>query len=267
MNLRMPACWLVGAGLLWLGLRWFERANLYFPQKSLEGDPGLFNLPFENLALVAKDGTALHGWFVPLKPESPVILLCHGNGGNISHRLDKLIILRHAGASALMFDYRGYGQSRGRPDEEGLYLDAEASYDWLINVKKIPPQKIIAHGDSLGGAVALELSRQRKLGGLILESSFTSTVDMGRKIYPFLPIKLLVRARYDNLAKIGKISCPVLIMHSPQDDIVPFAMGRRLYEAAPEPKTFFEMKGPHNGGFLDTGRAYEEAVAQFLKSV
>lgn len=266
MNLRMPAYWLAGIGLLWLGLRWFERANLYFPQKSLEGGPGSFNLHFEDLSLVARDGTTLHGWFVPLKPESPVVIFCHGNGGNISHRLDKLMTLRHAGASVLMFDYRGYGKSRGRPDEEGLYQDAEAAYDWLVNAKKIPPQKIIAHGESLGGAVALELTRRKEAAGLILESTFTSIVDMGREVYPFLPVKFLAHSRYDNLSKIGKVSCPILIMHSPQDDIVPFAMGRRLYEAAPEPKTFFEMRGSHNEGFLDIGRAYGEALARFLKA-
>jgi len=267
MSLSVPSpWWLLCIPLFWLGLRWFEKANLYFPSRSVAGDPGLLGLAFADLRLTAADGISVHGWFVPLRPESPVVLFCHGNGGNISHRFDKLLILRRAGAAVLLFDYRGYGRSSGSPSEEGTYLDAETAYRWLTEEKKVPPGRIIVHGESLGGAVALELALRRRVAGLILESTFTSVVDMGRHVFPFLPIKHMVRFRYDSLAKIQRVSAPVLVMHSPHDDIVPYAMGRRLYEAAPQPKTFCEMTGGHNEGFLDTGRAYEAALAQFLRS-
>lgn len=262
-----PAWCLAGALLLWLGLRWFERANLYFPSRGMEADPGRIGLPFEDLRLTADDGTLVTAWFIPLKLDSPVILFCHGNGGNMSHRLDKLSLLRGAGASVLMFDYRGYGQSAGRPSEQGTYLDAEAAYRWLTENKKVPPRRIVIHGESLGAAVALELALRRPAAGLILESPFTSVVEMGQRIFPFLPVKLLVRFRYDNLAKIGRIRCPLLIMHSPSDDIVPYDMGRRLFTAAPQPKAFLEMRGSHNEGFLDTGEGYPASIRKFLSSL
>ncbi|MDD5627901.1 MAG: alpha/beta hydrolase [Elusimicrobia bacterium] len=259
--------WLLAVPLLWLGLRWFERANLYFPNRHLEADPGALGLPFEDLLLTAADGATVHAWFVPLRPQSPAVVFCHGNAGNISHRLDKLMALRRAGASVLLFDYRGYGRSSGRPDELGTYLDAEAAYRWLAEQKKTPAGRIVIHGESLGGAVALELALRRRPAGLILESAFTSVVEMCRHVFPFLPAELIVRFRYDSLAKIPRLSCPVLVMHSPEDDVVPYSMGRRLYDAAPGPKTFLELKGGHNEGFLDTGPAYEQAIAGFLASL
>jgi fermentation-respiration switch protein FrsA (DUF1100 family) len=260
----MTFWWLLTIPALWLGLRWFERANLYSPSRDLPADPGALGLAFEDLDITAADGTKVHAWFVPLEPESPVVIFCHGNAGNISHRLAKLMTLRCAGASVLFFDYRGYGRSSGRPDEQGTYLDAEAAYRWLADKKKAPADRIVIHGESLGGAVAMELTLRRRVAGLILESTFTSVVEMCRHVFPFLPADLVVRFRYDTLSKIPKLSCPVLIMHSPDDDIVPFAMGRRLFETAPVPKTFFEMRGSHNEGFLDTGPAYQDAIAGFL---
>ena len=258
--------WLLCLPLLWMGLRWFERRNLYFPSRNVEGNPGLLGLGYVDLRLTAADGARLHAWFVPLKPRSPVVLFCHGNAGNISHRLDKLLILRRAGAAVLLFDYRGYGRSSGKPDEQGTYLDAETAYLWLTEGQNIPAQDIVVHGESLGGAVALELALRRRVKGLILESAFTSTVDMGRLMFPFLPVNRIVRFRYDNLAKIGKLACRTLVMHSPEDDIVPYDMGQRLFAAAPQPKTFCELTGLHNDGFLDSGPVYEQAITRFLSS-
>lgn len=259
--------WVILALVFWIGLRWFERANLYFPDRTPMGaHPGSYGLEYEELKIQAEDGPTIHGWYVENKPDSPVILVSHGNAGNISHRLDKLLIFRRAGASVLLYDYRGYGLSTGSPTEQGTYRDAQAAYRWLTRSKHIPPEKIVFYGESLGCAVALETALRHKAAGIILESGFTSTVDMGKLIFPFLPIEWMVRFRYDALSKIGKVSCPVLVMHSPQDDIVPYAMGRRLFAAAPEPKTFFEMKGDHNEGFLTTGKAYEEAIRNFLRS-
>lgn len=249
--------------LLWLFLRWFESVNLYAPDLTLTAHPGSYGLAYEELALEG----GLHGWFIPHASTSPVVLVCHGNGGNISHRLDKLMIFRRAAASVLLFDYRGYGRSPGRPHEEGLYKDAETAYDWLRMAKGVPPSRIVFYGESLGGAVALELALRRAGAGLILDSSFTSTVEMGKRIFPFLPVEWMVRQRFDNIAKIGRVKVPVLVMHSPQDDIVPFDMGRALFSAAPQPKRFFEMKGNHNDGFLDSEPAYGEAITDFLRTL
>jgi uncharacterized protein len=248
-------------------VRWFERANLYFPVRGMDGGPELLGLKFEDLRLTTSDQTMVHAWYVEDTPASPVMLVCHGNGGNISHRLDKLRLFRQAGASVLLFDYRGYGLSSGRPDEKGTYMDAEAAYRWLTGTKKVPAERVVIYGESLGGAVALETALRHPAAGLILDSAFTSVVDMGKRIFPFLPIDLMVRCRYDNLAKIAQLRAPLLVMHSPQDDIVPFDMGRMLFESAPEPKVFFALRGSHNEGFLDTGPAYVEAIASFLKDL
>jgi fermentation-respiration switch protein FrsA (DUF1100 family) len=264
-GLSSAAHWLLAGLALWMGLRWFERANLYFPSKEPSGaHPGSYGLKFEEATLPASDGPLIRAWYVENRPDSPVLLFCHGNAGNITHRLDKLLIFRRAGASVLLYDYRGYGASTGSPSEQGTYRDAEAAYRWLVEEKGVAPGRIVLYGESLGAAVAVEISLRHKAAGLILDSAFTSTADMGRLLLPFLPIGPLIRNRYESLAKIPKVPCPVLVMHNPQDDIVHFEMGHRLYADAPEPKTFFEMKGGHNEGFLDTGEPYEEAVRAFL---
>lgn len=259
--------WLIVLLLFWVGLRWFERINLYIPSRAITAHPGTFGLKYEDLRLKASDGPTIHAWFIPNGPQSPALLVSHGNGGNMSHRMEKLMIFRKAGASVLMYDYRGYGQSSGSPTEEGTYRDGEAAYLWLTQVKGVPPERIVLYGESLGCGVAAELALRRKAAGLILESGFTSTVDMARVILPFLPVSWMVLFRYDSLAKIPRIRIPLLVMHSPTDDVVPFPMGRQLFEAALEPKTFFELKGDHNEGFLETGKPYEEAIHRFLGDV
>lgn len=251
-------------------LRWFEHSQVYHPDRILAATGAELGRPFEDVRFKASDGIELNGWFFPASTNSNrprlAVLVCHGNAGNISHRLDKLLILRRAGAAVLLFDYRGYGRSSGKPDEQGTYLDAETAYLWLTEGQNIPAQDIVVHGESLGGAVALELALRRRVKGLILESAFTSTVDMGRLMFPFLPVNRIVRFRYDNLAKIGKLACRTLVMHSPEDDIVPYDMGQRLFAAAPQPKTFCELTGLHNDGFLDSGPVYEQAITRFLSS-
>lgn len=259
---------------LWAGLRWFERANLYSPAAQHEAHPGTYGLPYLDFYLQSPDGARPHAWYLdagepsngklPLPPAlqaeplklgaaaRPVIVIFHGNGGNISHRLDKARALRAMGLSVLLFDYRGYGKSQGRPTEKGLYLDGEAAAieglaraggDW---------RRLVYYGESLGCAVALETALRRPPAALILDSPFASTVAMGRAVFPWLPAELLVRERYDNLAKAPELTTPLLVLHSPQDDIIPYAMGRQVYAAAPEPKSFVETRGDHNGGFMET---------------
>jgi fermentation-respiration switch protein FrsA (DUF1100 family) len=262
-------------------LRWFESANLYIPSRIPSGVlPGSFGLASEDVALRAADGVKLAGLFLPAAAFRPgiltepvegplasarwVLLYCHGNAGNITHRFFKANIFHRLGLGVLLFDYRGYGRSEGRPTEQGTYADAEAAWNFLTQVKKIPPERIVIYGESLGCAVAVETARRHRARALILESPFTSVADMADVVFPHVPLRWIVTYRYDNLAKIPLVDAPLLVMHSRDDDIVPFALGRRVFEAAAEPKTFFEMKGDHNEGYLDTGSAYPRAILSFL---
>lgn len=254
----------VGLVLLWAALRWFERANIYFPSREFTMAPQTFGLAYEEAFLTTKDGVRIHAWHLPAKVPGLTVLYCHGNAGNISSRMFKANLLHRLGLNVLLFDYRGYGKSEGRPSEEGTYRDAEAAWRWLVEEKKLRPEDIVLYGESLGNAIAVETALRHPPRALILEAAFTSIVDMGERVFPFLPVRWMTTIRYDNLAKIPRVSCPVLVLHSREDAIVPFEMGWRLYEAAPEPKRFLEMRGSHDEGYIDTGEAYLEAVRDFL---
>jgi len=237
---------------------------VYFPTRPLHATPADIGLEYEEVSLSAADGTALHGWFVPGRRHSPTLLFFHGNAGNISHRLESLAIFHRLGLNTLVFDYRGYGRSAGSPSEEGTYRDAEAAWRHLTETRRIPPERVVLFGRSLGGAVAAWLAPRAGAGALILESTFTSIPELGAKLYPFLPVRLLARLRYDTLARLPHAGCPVLIVHSRDDEIVPFEHARRLLEAAPEPKRLLELRGGHNDGFLVSGERYVEGLAAFL---
>lgn len=253
--------WTLAAALFWLGLRWFERVQLYIPDTRLDVHPGSYGLPYETARFTAADGVRLHGWLIPGEADGAVVLLTHGNAGNISNRVEKARLLHRLGASVFLFDYRGYGESLGRPTELGLYRDAEAAYAWL---RRRTGSDMIFYGESLGCGVAVELALRHPPRTLVLESPFTSVVDMARRVFPFLPASLLVRDRFDNLAKLPQVRAPLVILHSPDDEIVPFAMGRRLFEAAAAPKAFVELRGGHNDGFLQAGSDYTDAMASLL---
>jgi len=243
-----------------------EKNNLYFPSSDFQGDPGDIGLEFEDVYLKTDDGVLIHGWFVPNKNSRHALLHCHGNAGNISHRLDDIQRFHKMGLNVLLFDYRGYGKSQGSPSEKGTYLDAEAAYRYLTEKKGFKEKEIVIHGQSLGGAVAIELCLKTRPAGLICESTFTSTEAVAQEIYPFLPIKWLITMKYDSLAKIGKIEIPKLFLHSEGDEIIKYHHGQKLFEAAAEPKEFFVMQGGHNEGFYVT-KGYVEAIQQFVKSV
>jgi fermentation-respiration switch protein FrsA (DUF1100 family) len=227
--------------------------------------PTALGLAHEELELRAEDGVRLHGWFLPVKDSRWTVLLCHGNGGNISHRLDRAILLQsRLRADVLLFDYRGYGQSEGSPDEEGTYRDARAAYRWLREHGQ-RPERIVLFGESLGSAVALELALGAEARALVLESPFASVPAMARAVYWFLPVWPLVRTRYDNLAKIPRLRVPLLVLHGDRDEIVPYSQGRQLFEAAPEPKRFFTIRGAsHNDTYLVGGEPYWRALREFL---
>jgi fermentation-respiration switch protein FrsA (DUF1100 family) len=250
--------------LLFFFIRFLEYKSTYYPFRAIEYTPKDIGLDYEDVSLNAKDGVHISGWFIPSQSSRSVILFAHGNGGNISHRLQKIMILNRLNLDVLIFDYRGYGKSKGRPSENGLYLDAEAVYDYLLNEKKVPPRKIVGYGESLGGAVIAELALRRELGSIIMESSFTSVPDMAKTVAPFIPV-FIFKSRFDSLSKIKKIRSPKLILNSASDEIVPFELGRRLFDNAEEPKEFVEMQGGHNDAFLVSGDLFVSAIDSFIE--
>jgi uncharacterized protein len=257
------ACLIFYTGMLLLAYFLQDRL-LYFPFEEIGATPAAIQLPFEDVRLTTQDGQTLSAWWVPAGKERAVLLLCHGNAGNISHRLESLDIFHKLGLSVLIFDYRGYGASTGRPTEDGTYLDADAAWRYLVEVQKKQPAKIILFGESLGGAVAAEIASRHAAGGLIIMSSFTSIPELAGGLYPFLPVKWLSKFRYATIDKIGAIFAPKLIIHSPDDEIIPFAHGRALYEKAAQPKQFLQIKGGHNEGFLVSGKLYEQGLDDFI---
>jgi hypothetical protein len=251
------------AGLT-LVLYLLQERLIYFPTYTWEATPAEIGLPFEEVWLETADGVKLSGWFVPAPQPRGTVLFFHGNAGNISHRLGSLELFHRLGLNTFILDYRGYGRSEGRPSEAGTYLDAGAAWRYLVETRGVPPAEIIIFGESLGGAVAAWTAETYTPGGLILLASFTSIPDMGAQAYPFLPVRLLSRLQYNTLERMPHLNCPVLIIHSPQDEIVPFRHAQRLFEAAQQPKQFLEIRGDHNGGPLLSAQVYERGLAEFI---
>ncbi len=242
----------------------FQRRFVYFPERQIELTPESIGLAHEDVFLEASDGVRINAWFVPGEPDGPVVLFCHGNAGNISHRLDTLQFYRSLGLSTLIFDYRGYGRSDGSPGEEGTHRDAEAAWRYLVEQRGVPPERIVILGRSLGGAVAARLAADHPPGALVVESAFTSVPDLAARMFPVYPVHLLARIRYNTLKCLRRVRCPVLVAHSRDDEMIPFRHGRRLFEAAPEPKEFLELRGGHNEGYRATARSYEQTLTGFL---
>ncbi len=246
----------------------FQSRLIFYPdvERELRLTPAQFGLPFENVSLSARDGVSLHGWYVPVtKAEARgTVLFLHGNAGNISHRIDSLQMFHRMGFSVLIIDYRGYGQSGGAPSEQGTYLDAGAAWRHLVEERRVPPCRIVLFGESLGGAIAAKLAREQKPAALVIASSFTSVPDLAQHIYPYLPVRWLARFQYDTLAALRGIEVPVLIAHSPDDEIVPFSHGLKLYEAVQAPKQFLELSGGHNEGFIFMRQSWIDALSVFL---
>jgi pimeloyl-ACP methyl ester carboxylesterase len=250
--------------LLCLALYVFQARLIYFPMKALAASPAAIGLGYQDVNLEAPDGSNLHGWFVPGRDGARTLLFLHGNAGNISHRLDSLRLFSSLGLNIFIIDYRGFGRSGGSPGEQETYEDARVAWRHLTGTRGIDPSQVVVFGRSLGGGVATWLASEETPGGLILESSFGSVPELAAKFYPLFPVRWLARVRYDNRARLPKVRCPVLIAHSRDDEIVPFTQGRALFELAPEPKYFLEMRGSHNVGFLTTGRDYVAGLAAFL---
>jgi len=236
----------------------FENRLIYFPTRD-----GVGASPGEEVWLTAADGVKIHGWYFPHPQAKATILHLHGNAGNLEHRRDLIRNLQQLGVNVMAIDFRGFGKSEGSPNEAGVYADSRAAYDWLL--QKTTADKIVLHGESLGGGPACELASTLPCGGLIIQSAFTSARDMAPRVLPIIP-KWVVRTRYDNLGKVARISCRKLFMHGRQDEIVPFDMGEKLFAAAAEPKEceWFENSG-HNDVWISQPKKYYSRIAKFLE--
>jgi fermentation-respiration switch protein FrsA (DUF1100 family) len=252
-------------------------ALIYFKQDALvfqaamdrgyRATPAAIGLRFDALTLATEDGEKLDGWHVPAGTGTParaLVIVFHGNAGNIGHRLDYLRMFHDLGYASLILDYRGYGRSSGKPSEDGTYLDAAAAWNHATQVLGYPAERIVIFGESMGGAVAAQLAESRRPAALVLASTFTSVPDLGAEIYPWLPVRALARIRYDTRERLASIAAPVLVIHSRGDDIIPFAHGERLYAAAKPPKQFLEIEGGHNDGFVFGREAWVRQLDDFL---
>lgn len=253
---------------------WFEDGMIYYPTRYPDGFWDTDELSrrsgfvVEDCYFNASDGVKLHAWFcrprTAIGAELPVMLWFHGNAGNLSHRGDLMLAYAGLEAEVLLVDYRGYGRCEGKPSEDGLYLDGRAAWRFLTGERGIAPERIVIFGESLGGAVAVNLASQVEPSGLMLVSTFTSVPDMAARHFPFIP-RFLVRTKMDSESLISKIECPKLIMHGNRDEVVPFKLGKQLFEAAAEPKRWVEIPGAHHNDLWMVGgkRVFDE-MREFL---
>ncbi len=253
--------------LIVVAAMFLEDSLIFIPTRYPGGDwqsAQRLGLPVEEASFKSADGVNLHGWYVPCKNAKAAVLFCHGNAGNITHRADILAILhRKVGVSTLIFDYRGYGRSEGRPNEEGVFADARAARRWLADREKIAETDVVVMGESIGGAVAVDLAARDGARALVLESTFDTLANVAAYHHSWLPIRWLMRTKLDSAGKIGGYRGPLLQAHGDIDRIIPLRFGRRLFDAADEPKQFLLLSGhDHNDPMPE---AYYDALAEFLK--
>lgn len=255
--------WLGVCALLYI----FQERLIYFPSPGLTVIPETVGLDYEPVELTTSDDLQITGWYVPAEQARGAVLFLHGNAGNISHRLIILEMLNRLGLSVLIIDYRGYGNSEGTPTEQGTYIDAETAWQYLTDKLGYAPDRSIIFGRSLGGAIAARLAGQVTAAGVILESTFTSIEALAENYYPLVPVRLLTRIHYPTLDFIGAIKSPVLIVHSRDDELVPFSHAKALYEAAGGPRELQEITGSHDEAFLQTGNDYLQTLDRFIDRV
>src|ERR1041385_1677675 len=245
---------------------WFEYHQVYHPDRVLIATGRELGRAFEDVTFQTNDEVSLSGWFYPAEKSSQrsdqVLLLCDGNAGNISHRLELCSALLELGLNVFMFDYRGYGRSEGWPSESGTYLDAEAAYDWLLG-RGFQGSNIIAYGESLGGGIATELAVRRPLGGLIFDSTFSCTADVGAELFPWLPVRWLCSIKYETCAKLPRLRIPLLILHSRGDKMIGFHHAEKNYRLANEPKILWELSGGHSEPLTEKTKFFE-GMEKFL---
>ncbi len=247
------------------GFMYLQQPSMtFFPYATLEQTPAEWGLAYEDVYLDTEDGVRLHGWYIPHHGAKQTLLFFHGNAGNISHRGSSVEIFHRLGLNVFIIDYRGFGKSQGKADEKGIYKDASTAWRYLTDKRKQNPNDIIVFGRSLGGVVAAQLAARVQPGGLIIESAFSSARDVANAVFPILSRLVFLRYDFNAVAYIKQVRSPVLVLHSPDDEIIPFRLGEKIFQAASEPKFFFRMKGGHNNGFVMSQPGYELALGVFV---
>lgn len=259
---------ILGIVLVLLGVNVFiylkQPRMVFFPLKEIEQTPDQWGLHYEPVTLKSTRGIRISGWYLPVEHADRVLLFFHGNGGNISHRRESIEIFHRLGLNVLIIDYQGYGNSEGMPGEQAMYDDGRAAFDYLVSDRKFKKENVVVFGRSLGGAVAVRITAEKQPGAAILESTFASVPDVASYYFPVMSKFIVSRYRFNSLAQVKKIHCPLLVLHSKQDDVIPFMSGVKLYNGANNPRTFVELVGDHNSGFMQSQPAYEEVLASFL---
>ena len=257
----------VGYAVVLLAVFALQSRLVYFPNvpsRAVGPGPDSIGLAYEAVEIITEDGIRLDAWYVPAREARGTVLFFHGNAGNISHRLDSLRVFNQLGLATLIFDYRGYGRSEGKVSEQGIYRDAEAAWRHLTGERGIPAAEIVLFGRSLGAAVAAYVASRHRPGALIVESGFVSVPDMAAELYPWLPARWLARIGFPTGDFLKSVSSPVLVVHSRDDEVIPFGHGLRLFEIAREPKRLLELRGGHNDGFLVSGQRYLDGLDAFV---
>lgn len=252
---------------LFAAMLFLFQGRLIFPaSRVMDRTPATFGLAYEDVNIDVGEHTT-HGWYVPLENHRGVVLFSHGNAGNLSGRLESIQLLRSFGFSVLAYDYGGYGHSTGRPGEQRCYADIRAMWDYLVRDRGIPEGEILLFGRSLGAAPTADLATGVAPGAVILESAFLSTPDIAKDNWLFRPLTWLIRHRFENKTKVAHIERPLLFIHSPDDEVIPYAHGRALFERATAPKTFLEIRGGHNIGFVESMAIYRPGWEAFLTPI
>jgi hypothetical protein len=264
---------IVGTGLAFtiggcVSLWGFQEAILFPASRDVWRTPAdpPFVWTFERLTLPIGDEQT-DAWYIPVEDTKGVILFSHGNGGNIADRMEHYAMLRDLGYDILAYDYGGYGKSTGKPSEKRCYQDIRAAWDYLTKTRGIPANRIVLYGESLGGGATCELAKDVQPRAVILQSTFLSVAKRAKEIMPIIPVGLLLKHRFDNDTKIGRITAPILVIHSHEDTIIPYRHGRGLFDLANGPKTFLELQGDHNDCIFTSEEVYREGMRQFLESL
>lgn len=245
-------------------LIYMEKRETYHPDKNMYITPQNIGILYDDENFSAEDGQIINGWFIPAHDAKATILYCPGSRGNLCDQMARIKFFHDMKVNLMIFDYRGYGKNSGKPTEQGLYKDARAAYDFLISRKDIDKDRIVVLGESLGGAVAADLCLNRKVSALILESSIVSLATQAKRMYPFLPVELLLYERFDTLSKIKRIRIPKLIVHGLDDETVLFEEALKLYFVAPRPKQFLPFQGAHNDDIFKISDTYRDKLLKFL---
>ncbi len=253
--------------LICLFMYFFQKNLIHIPYEQLITHPMEFGMEYEEVNLSTPDNARLHAWFIPHRDARYTFWIFSGNAGNKSYMMDSIRLIHDLGHSVFIYDYRTYGPSSGRLTEQTMYQDTELVWDYLTRSRDIPAEQIVLHGRSLGTAMATWVASKTKPAAVILESGFSSMTEMARSLYGWLPIQLLLRWRYDNLSRIQKISAPILFIHSPDDELVPYVHSQRLFDAATAKKEFIEISGNHLEGFMNSGDIYTEGIERFINDL